>query len=142
MKLQSVSVLLLFAAAAAALTAQGAMRPGRWETTVQMSMANMPIQMPEMKAARCVTAADLKKDPATGLPSGAPGDNSACKVSDYKESGSKVTWNMACTGQQPMTGTGELTFDGDMYTGLMKMNGQQGPMTMKLTGKRLGDCTQ
>ena len=30
--------------------AQGPMRPGRWESTMQMQMAGSPIQMPEMKS--------------------------------------------------------------------------------------------
>jgi hypothetical protein len=40
-----------------------------------------------------------------------------------------------------MTGTGEMTFGDDSYTGTMKMNMAQGAMSMKMEGKRLGDCT-
>ena len=42
---------------------------------------------------------------------------------------------------QAMTGTGEMTFGDDSYTGVMKMNMAQGAMSMKMEGKRLGDCT-
>ena len=52
-----------------------------------------------------------------------------------------VTWKVACTGQETMTGTGEMTFTGDTYVGLMKMMMAQGEMSMKTSGKRLGDCT-
>jgi len=69
-------------------------------------------------------------------------DSNACKVSDYKATGNKVSWKMACTGQQALTGEGELTFGADTYTGTLKMVMPQGAMTMKLDGKRLGDCTK
>src|SRR6185503_19131880 len=95
------------------------MRAGRWDTTMQMQMAGSPIQMPEMKGSRCITPEDAK-DPSRSLPSGPEGrgQKSDCKVSDYKTSGSTVTWKMACTG---MTGTGEMTYANDSYTGTMKM---------------------
>jgi len=42
-----------------------------------------------------------------------------------------------------MTGTGEFVYNTDTYTGVMKMQvADQGTMTMKYTGKRLGDCTK
>jgi hypothetical protein len=45
---------------------------------------------------------------------------------------------MACP---DMTGTGEITFKGDTYDGLMKVTSSQGEMSMKMSAKRLGDCT-
>jgi hypothetical protein len=130
---------LLFAVAAAAQ--QTPMRPGRWEITMQMEMANVPMKMPPMTVSECITAEQLKKDPTSGLPSGAPkGSPNDCKVSDYKQSGDTVSWKMACTNPQAMTGDGELTFKADAYTGTVKMTSPQGPMSMKMDGKRLGDC--
>ena len=141
MKLMSCSVLVL-CALVVTLVAQTPMRPGRWDGTMQMSMANIPMQMPEMKSSECITAEQLKKDPATGLPRGMQTDSqSACKVSDYKQTGNTVSWKMVCTAPQAMSGDGEMTFAGDAYTGLMTMQTPQGVMSMKLTGKRVGDCT-
>jgi hypothetical protein len=137
----SLSILMLLTVTAATILAQNPMRPGRWEVTMQMQMANMPMQMPEMKTTQCVTEAQLK-DPASSVPSAAARNNSSCKVSDYKTAGSMVSWKVACTGQEAMTGTGEMNFSGDTYTGLMKMMMSQGEMSMKMSGKRLGDCTQ
>jgi len=122
--------------------AQSPVRPGRWEVTMQMQMAGSPVQMPEMKSTRCVTPEDAK-DPARSLPSGPEGrggQKSDCKVSDYKMSGNTATWKMVCTSPQAMTSTNEMTFNDDSYTGTMKMDSPQGPMTMKLAGKRIGDC--
>jgi len=123
-----------------ALDAQNPMRPGRWEVTMQMSMANMPMKMPPTKTSSCITAEQLAKDPTSGLNTGV-GSNQ-CKVTDQKFSGSKVAWKMACTGQAAMTGEGEMTFTDDAYTGSVKMTTPQGAMTMQLAGKRVGDCTQ
>lgn len=137
----SLAVLMLVALAATTILAQSPMRPGRWEVTMQMQMANMPMQMPEMKTTQCVTEAQLK-DPASAVPSASARNNASCKVSDYKATDSMVSWKLACTGQEAMTGTGEMTFVGDTYTGLMKLMMTQGEMSMKMAGKRLGDCTQ
>ncbi len=137
------SLLVLGAAATVAIAAQNPMRPGNWETTMKMEMPGMPAGagMPEMKSSRCVTAAQLAKDPATGLPSGAAGQKD-CTHSDYKATGNVVSWKMACTGQMAMTGSGELTFKGDSYEGAIKMSMPQGEMTMRMAGKRAGDCTE
>jgi hypothetical protein len=127
-----------------AAIAQSPMRPGRWESTMQMQMAGSPIQMPEMKSSRCVTAEDVK-DPTRSLPSGPEGrggPKSDCKAQDYKVSGNTVTWKMVCTTPQPTTMTGEMTFTDDTYNGTMKMDSAQGPRTMKVAGKRVGECTK
>jgi len=142
MKTRLTVVLTLLAFGAVGLIAQGGMRPGRWETTVQMEMAGSPVQMPPMKQTRCVTPAEAK-DPSllqSGPPGGRGGKND-CKVSDQKMSGNTMSWKIACTSPDAMTGTGEMTFADDSYTGTMKMNMAQGAMSMKMEGKRLGDCT-
>jgi len=122
--------------------AQSPVRPGRWEVTMQMQMAGSPIQMPEMKTTRCITPEDAK-DPSRSLPSGPEGRGGQkpdCKMADYKVSGNTATWKMVCTSPQPMTATNEMTFTDDSYTGTMKMDSRDGQMTMKMAGKRVGDC--
>ncbi len=136
--LASTLLLALAAVAVYAQTPQTPMRPGQWDVTVQMQMPGM--QMPEMKSMQCITAEQLQKDPTSGLPKGA--QNSECKVSDYKVNGGNVSWKMACTGAQPVTGEGELMFANDAYNGTIKMVMAQGSMTMKMSGKRTGDCTK
>jgi hypothetical protein len=122
------------------LAAQQPMREGNWEITMQMQIPNMPAPMPETKVTQCVTAEQLK-DPASALP-GVLGNNESCKMTDYKVSGSTVTWAMACSAPQVMTGSGELTFVGDTYTGTVTMNTGQGDLAVKTAGKRLGDCVK
>lgn len=135
------TVVLAFAAICSDAAAQNPMRPGNWEVTMQMDMPGMPVKMPPMKTTQCVTQQQIDS-PNRGLPSGPQKNPNDCKITDYKASGNTVSWNVACTGQQPMTGTGELRFDGDAYDGVIKMAMNQQQMTMKMAGRRLGDCTQ
>ena len=135
------AVVLSFAAVCSHAAAQSPMRPGNWETTMEMDMPGMPMKMPPMKNTRCVTQQEIDS-PNKGLPSGPQKNPNDCKISDYKQSGNTVSWNVACSGQQPMTGSGELKFNNDAYDGVIKMMMNQQQMTMKMAGKRLGDCTK
>jgi len=112
-----------------------------------MQMPNMPagFQMPVTKTTRCITP-EQAKDPANTLPRDGGrgrGGKDDCKMTDQKVSGSTLTYSMACTTPDKLTATGEMTFTGDdSYTNTMKMVMAQGEMTMKMTGKRIGDCTK
>ena len=128
--------------ASAALVAQTPPRQdGKWQVTVEMEMPGMPMKMPPHTVTRCVTPEEAQ-NPDTAVPSGSPDKNNDCKVSDYKMEGNKVTWSVACTTPQAVTGNGEIVYSGDTYEGWMKMKMQAGEMTMKYKGKRLGDCTK
>jgi hypothetical protein len=142
----------LLAAASVSLPAQsGPRRDGNWEVTMEMDMPGMPqgMSMPPIKTTQCVTKEDVA-DPNKMVPQrpgGRGGPNpSDCTISDYKTEGNRVTWSMKCEGAQPMTGTGEFVYGADSYTGTMKMDmargGQPMAVTMKYTGKRLGDCSK
>lgn len=132
----------LCALAIAPMFAQSPMREGSWEIKTQMEMPGMPMKMPEMTMTQCITP-EQGKSPSSALPSpsGKPNDSS-CKVTDQKIDGNTVTWKMSCSAPQSMTGEGRLVFSGDSYSGNMTMTTQQGTMTMKYTGKRVGDCKQ
>jgi hypothetical protein len=103
-----------------------------WETTSQMAMAGMPMQMPAQTLKVC-SAKTWTKPP--------PGGDKSCVASDYKMVGNKATWKIQCSGQMPMQGTGELTFEGaDSYTGAIQATSQGTNMTIKLAGKKVGTC--
>jgi hypothetical protein len=103
-----------------------------WETTSQMAMASMPMQMPA-QAMKVCSAKTWTKPP--------PGGDKSCVASDYKMVGNKATWKVQCSGQMPMHGTGELTFEGaDSYTGTIQATSQGMNMTIKLSGKKVGTC--
>ena len=69
------------------------------------------------------------------------GGDKSCVASDYKMVGNKATWKIQCSGQMPMQGTGELTFESaDSYTGAIQATSQGTNMTIKLAGKKVGTC--
>ena len=112
-------------------------KAGKWQMTMEMDAPNMPMKMPPMTFTHCVTKEDVE-NPDRAVPKGR--ENSNCKVSDYKVDGNKVSWSMKCEGKKPMSGNGEMTFEGDSYTGWTKMHLDDQDMTVKWSGKRLGDC--
>jgi hypothetical protein len=128
------------AAAAAALVAFLVISPARaadppgvlWESTSQMALAGMPMQMPARSQKVC-TAKQWTKPP--------PGGDPSCVFSDYKMVGNKATWKMQCGGQMPMQGSGEMSFEGaESYTGAIQATSQGTNMTIKLSGKKVGTC--
>jgi len=105
-----------------------------WEVTSQMSMEGMPMSLPATTSKVC--AAKEWKEP----PGGAD-ERRKCQNSDFKKEGTKATWKTVCAGPQEMTGDGEITMSGaDAYSGSIKFASPKGSMTLKLNGKRLGDC--
>lgn len=131
MKSVRVAMVLVGSVIVAGVSAQGPMREGRWETQMQMQMPGM--SMPATKTASCITKEQLK-DPSKTVPSSAPG----CTMSDYKVTGNKTTWKSVCKDSE---GTGEMVFKGDTYEGQISIT-KPHQMTMKISGKRIGDCTQ
>ena len=115
--------------------AQGA--DDQYDVTVKMEMAGMPMAMPPVTSRVCVRkgASDADFVPHQ--------DN--CRVSDAVRTGARLTFRVACTGNNPMTGTGEFTFAGDGYNGQIrmkgKMEGQDVDMTQQIAGRRSGACT-
>jgi hypothetical protein len=107
-----------------------------WEVTTKMEMPGMPMAMPAQTQRVCLpkTRKDDDLVPKT----------EGCRVSDVKRAGNKVTFNVACTGTDPMTGTGEITSMPASYDGRMRLKGKMGDETMEMShtfsGKRVGDC--
>jgi hypothetical protein len=143
MRLRALVAAVAVAGISAAVFAQAPRRDGKWEVKMEMSMPGM--QMPPTTTTQCITPADAA-DPQKSVPQAPAGRGGApsCKMSDYKVTGNKVTYTMTCDAPQAMTMTAEMIYAADSYTGTMTMNmdrgGQPMAMTMKYTGKRLGDC--
>src|SRR5688572_11000505 len=116
------------------LTPAGADEPPgiQWETTSQMVMTGMPFSPPPTKLKICTPRV------WTAPP---PGGDPTCVNSNFTRTGNKVTWTMQCSGQMPMTGTGEITFNGeDSYTGAITATAEGMNMTINLSGKKIGTC--
>ena len=108
-----------------------------WEVTMQMQMPGMPAAMPAQVRQVCVAQSHRDEDliPRQGN----------CRVLDSKRVGNKLTYTMACTGEQAMNVAGEMTFASDRYDGRMQMTmgegGQAMAMTQTYAGRRVGTCT-
>jgi len=106
-----------------------------YDVTVKMGMADMA--MPPMSQRLCVKkgASDTDFVPR----------QENCRVSDTTRTGSRMTFKIACTGSNPMTGTGDFTFGANGYNGQIrlkgKMEGQDVDMTQAIDARRVGGCT-
>jgi len=135
------SMLAGFAAIAAAQVPQ-MYKPGPgpddlWDVTMKMDIVGMPMQMPAQSMKVCTK----KERGSAGM---LPTDKN-CTVSDVRNVGNKMTFRMACTGENAMTGSGEITQTADSYSGVMRAKstrkGEEMEMTQTYSGKRVGTCT-
>lgn len=119
------------------------MKDGLWEITVKTDMPGMPAGMKPQVVQQCITKKDLE-DPRKTAPSGGDPKDSRCQMTDYKMQGNTATWNMACKGEDAMTGSGSVTYGGTSYSGTnkmtMKRGGKDQTVTMQYAGKHIGDC--
>jgi hypothetical protein len=134
-------VIVVFAAGISASLLAQPRRDGKWEVKMDMEMPGMPMKIPTVTSTQCITPEEAS-DPQKTVPQGGGRGNQNCKVSDYKTDGNKVTYSMKCDGKDPMTGSGEFIYGADSYTGTMKIDSKGQAMTMKYSGKRLGDCSK
>jgi uncharacterized protein DUF3617 len=138
------AIILLSAPAAQAQSPQ----PGLWRTTAKMQMTGipgMPAGMPpqENTGTQCVTA-EMAKDPVKGFKPEVGRGTQDCKYNG-NWTGSQLTYEMTCGGQEPLTAKGSYTFESPTRfrgTGNMTSSagGQRMQMTMQMEGQRVGDC--
>jgi len=114
--------------------AADSIREGYWEVTSQTEMPGMPMKIPSSTIKHCYTKEDVKDQKKVIA------RDKNCTMTDYRVSGNKVTWAMKCTGQSAGTFNGETSFSTDAYTSTMKMKTQGHNMTVKVKGKRVGEC--
>ena len=107
----------------------------QYDITVKMEMPGMA--MPPMSQRMCVKKGASDQD---FIPR-----QENCRVSDTTRTGSRLTFKMACTGNNPMTGTGDFTFVANGYNGQIrmkgKMEGQDMAITQTIDARRVGGCT-
>lgn len=107
--------------------------PGiEWDMTSQMVMTGLPFSPPPTKLKIC-TPRVWTRPP--------PGGDSSCVNTNFLRVGNKVTWTMQCSGDMPMTGEGEVTFQGtDSYTGAINATAEGMTITINLSGTKIGTC--
>jgi len=111
--------------------AHGAGTDDLWEVTTQMDMAGVPPGMGSQTQQVCNEKSAGKKPVMPAREN--------CKVTDYKESGSRVTISVSCP---EGTSVIEQTFNAARteYKGTMKMKTRDGDMTMTMNGRKVGTC--
>ena len=115
----------LAAAAAVAIVPAQAQSPkgDAWDITSQMEMPGMPTAMP---------ATTAKEQPPFRAREG-------CRITDQQKLPNGWSWKMVCN--DGSTADGNMTFQGmEAWTGVMNMKMKEGAMSMKLAGKRVGEC--
>lgn len=130
--------LLMTVLTSAAWAQKPNMQDGMWEITTRMEMPGLPAGLGTQTAKHCVTPAEAA-DPARTLPR-----DDQCQVSDVRFQGNTTSWSMRCSGPEPMTGKGSVTYHGTSYNGSMSLAMSQGGQTINVTqkidAKRVGDC--
>jgi uncharacterized protein DUF3617 len=133
--------LVLFIACLVPLAAAAAdIEPGSWEMSVTSSFEGMPGQIGPVVQTRCFTAADVR-DPHRVLESAA---TSGCEFTNRRDSGSEFTFDLKCSGQIPMSGSGRVTYTRTTLEAEMLLtgaaNGQKFATRSRVSGRRLGSC--
>lgn len=107
-----------------------------YEVTTRMEMPGMPMQPPPQTTRVCAPATETSDKMLAG--------NDNCKVTDKRTSGNKTTYRMACTGEMPMTGEGEMEEFATGYRGRMSATmgagGDRQILNMSYEGKLVGTC--
>jgi len=136
MKAKLFAALLVLAFAATSAQAGSGMKDGLWEIATTIEMPGLPFQPPPVTMNHCYTKEDVQDQKKV-----VPEPEGDCKVTSLKTTGSKVTWQIVCTGKNAAKGEGEITFKGDSaYEGAMKMDTEGMTMTSRYSAKRLGPC--
>lgn len=132
-KLTLLAAAVALALPLAAHAASSPMKAGKWQTTIQMEVPNMPMKVPPTVTTVCVTKEEAENPQPPKM------QNTDCKVNDLKREGNTVSWSMDCP-KQKMTGSGKVVYSGDSYDGSMKLQIGEQFLSGKFTGKRVGDC--
>ena len=121
------SAFILSLPLAAAAAAEGEW----WEMNTKMEMPGMPA----MPAGQTVKFCRVKGDEGKPVKSD---DDKNCSITDVKNAGNTMTFNMKCTGKDAMSGTGEITSTAATFNQKIKMRTGGENMVMVSTGKRIG----
>jgi hypothetical protein len=131
----TLAALAFLAAPRLSSAAEVPMQEGLWEINVTIQVPGLPFAPPPMTTQHCYTKEEIQKS------GGIPEQQGDCKVTDLKKTGNKLTWKMVCTGQQPGSGDGEITFSSPTkYEGKLKMESSGTLVTSTYSGRRLGPC--
>jgi hypothetical protein len=106
-----------------------------WEVTSAMTMEGMRVPGPPTQVCTKAGQTDGMTPPMQG----------ECQFTDRNTVGNRTTFRVTCTGQDAMSGTGEITTTPTSYQGIMRLSGKVGgetaSMTSEYSGRLVGKCT-
>ena len=117
--------------------AQVSLRPGLYERVMDVDAAGSTGQN---KDTICMTPEEAKDVVKTIAMAGKETD---CKVSDVKTApGGKLTFNVSCKsdGGRVTTVANDVTYGPDWYINVSKGKSEAGPISQKISAKRIGEC--
>jgi hypothetical protein len=118
--------------------AQDNIREGLWEISVRMEVGGQPASAAPLVVRQCIT-----RQSAQELMSQLTGGG-GCQASDFQQDGNRARWNLTCSGQMTVDGTGEVTILSEGFDGTLNvqvgMGGQLVPMIQHFTARRVGEC--
>ena len=139
--MRRLSPVLCFSSAllcAGSALAQDNVREGLWEISARMEVGGQPASAAPMVVRQCIT-----RQSAQELMSQLTGGG-GCQTSNFQRDGNRARWNLSCSGQVNVDGTGEVTISSEGFDGTLNvqvaMGGQQVPMIQHFTARRVGDC--
>ncbi len=133
---KSLPLLLLLVPALACAGIQ----PGNWEMTITTQFAGAPNAMGPVKQTQCFTAKDAR-DPHKFLDSAA---TQGCQFQNQKDTGSELSFDLKCSGQIQMTGSGKTSYTSTSMQSDIELHGAAAGRNFTtrshITGRRLGGC--
>jgi Protein of unknown function (DUF3617) len=137
----------IFAAAMAMPLAAAAaqIEPGNWEFTVNVHAEGLGAFQPKpgpIVNTRCITP-EQAADPAKVI--GETGARGQCEFSNQRDTGSEFSFDVRCTGQVPVQGSGKMRYSAQTIDGDINLDGDAQGMRFTtrshVSAKRLGACT-
>jgi hypothetical protein len=131
--------LMIVLIALSPMAAQAAdVQEGLWD--ISLTMTTQGQSFGPYNKQQCFTKADTQ-DPSRLFAESTGG----CEYTNKKYFGNQFNFNVRCTGNIPLSGTGQVEFSSDRFRGSMNLTAQMagGPSVesvSEISGKRLGDC--
>jgi hypothetical protein len=108
---------------------------GLWEITATTELPGVALALPPVSQTECLSQKDVEADPVPAL------DKGACRASDIKRSGGRVTWKLVCEGAQAGTGRGEIVYESPTsYRGWMTLDTGGTSVKVAIRARRIGAC--
>lgn len=114
---------------------------GLWDITLAMKVDGVPRPFGPFSQTQCFTQVDIQ-DPNKLFGESV---DSACQFTHKRYQANSYTFNLICNDNLAISGTGEVEYKKDQFTGHMEVNAQKrgGPVVESesyVIGKRIGPC--